>query len=102
VIPASDMQGTLLLGRDPAVACDGGVQVSAGVAPDEFTYAAILNACQRAEEADLAFEVFGYAPGAPAIGRFPRKHPPWLAASPPHKRKENVHRMMLLCGTHAL
>ncbi len=32
--------------------------VEAGLKPDGYTYAAILNACQRANEAELAFEVF--------------------------------------------
>ena len=31
--------------------------VEARLAPDEFTYAAILAACQRTDEADLAFDV---------------------------------------------
>ena len=31
--------------------------LDAKLTPDEFTYAAILNACQRTDEADLAFDV---------------------------------------------
>ncbi|CAL8460572.1 g101 [Coccomyxa elongata] len=32
--------------------------VAAGMRPDAFTFAAILNACQRANEAELAFDVY--------------------------------------------
>lgn len=32
--------------------------VRGGLQPDQFTFTAILNACQRANEAEVAFEVF--------------------------------------------
>ena len=32
--------------------------VKGGLRPDQFTFTAILNACQRANEAEVAFEVF--------------------------------------------
>lgn len=32
--------------------------IGAGLKPDAFTFAAILNACQRANEAELAFDVY--------------------------------------------
>lgn len=32
--------------------------VESGLKPDAFTFAAILNACQRSNEAELAFSVF--------------------------------------------
>ena len=32
--------------------------VKGGLQPDQFTFTAILNACQRANEAEVAFEVF--------------------------------------------
>lgn len=32
--------------------------VKGGLKPDQFTFTAILNACQRANEAEVAFEVF--------------------------------------------
>lgn len=35
--------------------------VAGGMKPDGFTFAAVLNACQRANEAELAFEVYRYA-----------------------------------------
>lgn len=31
--------------------------LAAGQRPDTFTYAALLSACQRAEEAELAFDI---------------------------------------------
>jgi hypothetical protein len=31
--------------------------LEAGHQPDTFTYAALLSACQRAEEAELAFDI---------------------------------------------
>lgn len=36
--------------------------VAAGMRPDAFTFAAILNACQRTNEAELAFDVYRSAP----------------------------------------
>ena len=35
--------------------------VAVGMRPDMFTFAAILNACQRANEAQLAFDVYRFA-----------------------------------------
>lgn len=32
--------------------------VRGGLQPDQFTFTAVLNACQRANEAEVAFEVF--------------------------------------------
>ena len=32
--------------------------VESGLKPDAFTFAAILNACQRSNEAELAFSVY--------------------------------------------
>ncbi len=34
--------------------------VEGGLTPDEATYAGILHACQRANEAELAFDVLRY------------------------------------------
>ena len=34
--------------------------VKGGAQQDQFTYTAILNACQRANEAEVAFEVFRF------------------------------------------
>ena len=40
---------------------------AAGMRPDAFTFAAILNACQRANEAELAFDVYRQAPQSGVI-----------------------------------
>jgi len=36
--------------------------VKSGTKPDQFTFTAIVAACQRANEAEVAFEVFRYDP----------------------------------------
>ena len=41
--------------------------------PDGYTYAAVLNACQRANEAELAFEVFRWALGGGHVPSLPRE-----------------------------
>jgi len=38
--------------------------VKSGTRPDQFTFTAIVAACQRANEAEVAFEVFRYNPCA--------------------------------------
>ena len=38
---------------------------AAGHAPDLFTFTALINACQRANEAELAFEVLKCDPASP-------------------------------------
>ena len=38
--------------------------VKSGTRPDQFTFTAIVAACQRANEAEVAFEVFRYDPCA--------------------------------------
>ncbi len=42
---------------------------AAGMRPDAFTFAAILNACQRANEAELAFDVYRRAPPLHTLNR---------------------------------
>ena len=36
--------------------------VKSGTRPDQFTFTAVVAACQRANEAEVAFEVFRYDP----------------------------------------
>ena len=52
-----------------------GDMTAAGHAPDLFTFTALINACQRANEAELAFEVLTCAGPAPCASPPPPRGP---------------------------